>query len=201
MKALRQGWIKLLLAGFLIAAACTARSDDLDRPILLVAQPDLQGMYSRTALLAVPVAGGQHVGFIINRATDVTLATLFPEHAPSGKVVDPVYFGGPVMLGSIFAIVKRDPGAPSVRLFGDVFVTGNGAMVDQIIEQTPNDARYFTGFVGWEAGELAKELEAGYWYVTDPDPALVFSAKAGATMWEDLLKRVGKPAVPGTNSI
>jgi putative transcriptional regulator len=200
MNALLQGWKKLFFAGVLIAAACAARSEDLDRPLLLVAQPDLQGFYSRTALLVVPTPGGQHVGFIINRATDVKLETLFPEHAPSAKVVDPVYFGGPEMLGSIFAIVQRDPGAPALRLFGDLFVTGNGAAVDSIIEQTPNDARYFTGFVGWQAGELAKELEAGYWYVTDPDPALVFSDETGG-MWEELLKRVGKPEVPGVNSI
>jgi putative transcriptional regulator len=200
MNALLQGWRKLFVAGLLIGAACAARSQDLDRPVLLVAQPDLQGMYSRTALLVVPTAGGQHVGFIINRATDVKLETLFPEHAPSAKVVDPVYFGGPEMLGAIFAIVQQDPGVPSLRLFGDLFVTGNSEAVDRIIEQTPNDARYFTGFVGWQVGELAKELEAGYWYVTHPDPALLFSDETGK-MWEELVKRVGKPEVPGTNSI
>jgi putative transcriptional regulator len=195
MNALLQGWRKILFAGFLIAAACAARSEDLDRPVLLVAQPDLQGLYSGTALLVVPGTGGQHVGFILNRATDLKLGTLFPEHAPSGKVVDPVYFGGPEMVGSIFAIVRRDPGGPSLRLFDDLFVTGNAAAVDQIIEQTPNDARYFTGFVGWQAGELAKELEAGYWYVTDPDAALLFTDETGK-MWDELLKRVGRPEVP-----
>ena len=131
MNALLQDVRKVFFAGFLIAAACAARSEDLDRPLLLVAQPDLEGLYSRTALLVVPAAGGQHVGFIINRATDVKLATLFPEHAPSAKVVDPVYFGGPEMLGSIFAIVRRDPGVPALRLLEDLFVTGNGAAVDQ----------------------------------------------------------------------
>lgn len=199
MNALLQGWGKFFFAGVLIAAACAARSEDLDRPLLLVAQPDLQGLYSRTALLVVPGADGRHIGFIINRATDMKLETLFPEHAPSAKVVDPVYFGGPEMLGSLFAMVRRDPGVPALRLFGDLFVTGNGAAVDSIIEQTPNDARYFTGFVGWGAGELAKELEAGYWYVTDPDAALIFSDKTGG-MWEELLKRLGKPEVPGMSS-
>jgi putative transcriptional regulator len=201
MNALLQGWRNVFFAGFLIAAAFSARSENLDRPVLLVAQPDLQGMYSQTALLAVPTPGGQHVGFILNRVTDVTLAKLFPEHAPSSKVVDPVYFGGPEMLGAIFAIVRRDPGVPSLRLFGDLFVTGNGEAVDRIIEQTPNEARYFTGFVGWQAGELARELEAGYWYVTEPDPALLFSDDAGGAMWEQLLRRAGKPAAPGMKPI
>jgi putative transcriptional regulator len=180
---------KVLVAGLLIAAACTARAQDLDRPLLLVAAPDLQGLYNRTALLVVPAAGGQHLGFILNRATDLKLATLFPEHAPSAKVADPVFFGGPEMFSSIFAIVKRDPGVPALHLFGDLFVAGNGAAVDRIIEQTPNDARYFAGFVGWQPDELAKELEAGFWFVTEPDPALVFRKDTG-TLWEELVRRL-----------
>jgi putative transcriptional regulator len=190
---------KFLVAISLIAAACTAGAQDLDRPLLLVAAPDLQGLYSRTALLVVPAAGGQHLGFIINRATDLKLATLFPDHAPSAKVADPVYFGGPEMMGSIFAIVSHDPGVPALRLFGEVFVTGNGAAVDRIIEATPNEARFYAGFVGWQPGELAAELQAGYWLVTEPDAALVFS-KEPRGMWEELLKRVGE-APPGMKSI
>ena len=152
-------------------------------------------MYSRTTLLVVPAAGGQHFGFILNRATDLKLATLFPEHAPSAKVADPVYFGGPEMLGSIFAIVGRDPGGPALHLFGELFVTGNGAAVDRIIESTPNEARYFVGFVGWGQGELAKELDEGYWLVAEPDAALLFRKDAGG-MWDELVKRIGKPATP-----
>jgi putative transcriptional regulator len=162
----------------------------LEKPVLLVAQADLQGVYSRTVVLVVPAAHGQHLGFILNRVTDVKLGNLFPEHEPSAKVVDPVYFGGPEMMQSIFAVVNTDPGQPSLHLFGRVFVTGNAASVDRIIEQTPNDARYFAGFVGWQRGELARELEAGYWQVTEPDEKLLFRDPAG--MWEELRKRLAQ---------
>jgi len=134
------------------------------------------------------MASGQHLGFIINRVTDLNLAAIFPDHAPSAKVVDPVYLGGPEMLGSLFAIVPRDPGVPGLRLFGEVFVVASGAAVDAVIEKMPNEARYVTGFVGWQAGELAKELESGYWSVSEPDAALIFSDKPGS-MWEELQKR------------
>src|SRR5688572_30049454 len=187
MDALLRRYKTILIAGLLMAA-CTARSQELDRPVLLVANPELQGPYSRTALIAVPAASGQHIGFILNRVTELNLATLFPDHAPSAKVVDPVYLGGPEMLGSLFAMVPRDPGVPGLRLFGDVFVVASGDAVDLIIEKMPNEARYFTGFVGWQVGELAKELEAGYWHVSEPDAALVFSDKPAA-LWEVLQKR------------
>ncbi|HSH07525.1 MAG TPA: YqgE/AlgH family protein [Burkholderiales bacterium] len=183
-----------LVACLLSFVACAAHALDLDRPMVLVAAPDLRGPYSHTTLLVVPL-DGQHFGFILNRATDVTLGTLFPDHAPSGNVIDPVYLGGPEHANEVFAVVPRNPGEPSLRLFGDVFLTAHAPMVDQIIEQTPNEARYFVGFVAWQPGELAAELEAGYWYLSDPDPALVFS-KDTERMWESQMKRLGKRLVP-----
>ncbi len=183
-----------LVAILLILGASGSGAQDLDKPLVLVAKPELQGPYNRTALLVVPM-DGRHIGFILNRATEVRLGSLFPEHAPSAKVADPVYFGGPERLNAIFAIVARDPGTPSVRLFGDLHVTAQAEVVDRIIEQTPNDARYFAGFVGWRPGELAAELEAGYWHTADPDAALVFSDDTG-TMWEALIKRLGKRPLP-----
>jgi putative transcriptional regulator len=186
--------MKKLCTLLLLFGACAAGAQDLSKPILLVASPELQGMYSRTALLVVPMRE-QHAGFILNRATDVKLASLFPDHAPSAKVADPVYFGGPEMVDSLFAVVRRDPGESSIQLMGDLFVTANADTVDTIIEQTPNDARYFAGFVGWQAGELAKEIAAGYWYVADPDAALVFS-KTPDKMWEELVERLGNGHAP-----
>jgi putative transcriptional regulator len=183
-----------LFAVLLIVAALSARAQDLDKPLLLVASHDLKGPYHHTALLVVPLQG-RHVGFILNRATDMTLARLFPEHAPSTKVADPVYLGGPEGVNAIFAMVARDPGGASVHLFEDVFVTAQAKAVDRIIEQTPNDARYFAGFVGWQPGELANELEKGWWYAAEPEKTVVFSKEPGK-LWEVLVERLGKPAPP-----
>jgi putative transcriptional regulator len=184
----------VLAVFLLLGGAAAARAQDLSRPMLLVATPNLHGPYMQTALLVVPT-GDKHIGFILNRATEATLAKAFPEHAPSAKVIDPIFFGGPEASQAIFALLRRDPGQPSVRLFGDLFMTANGNSIDRIIEQTPNEARYFAGFVGWMPEELAAEVEKGYWYIAEADAALVFE-KNTATMWEDLLKRLGKQPGP-----
>src|SRR5258708_8754909 len=162
--------------------------------MLVVAPPNLHGPYMQTAVLVVPM-GDKHVGFILNRATDATLAKAFPEHAPSAKVIDPIFFGGPEASEAIFALLRRDPGGPSIRLFGDVFMTGNGKSIDRIIEQTPNEARYFAGFVGWMPEELAAEGEKGYWDIAEPDAALVVEENT-ETMWQNLMKRLGKRPGP-----
>ena len=191
--------LRALAAWLLTLAAGAAQAQDPGKPLLLVAKPELRGPYSRTALLVVP-RHGEHVGFILNRATDIRLAALFPDHAPSAKVADPVYFGGPEMSDAIFAIVPRDPGGLSVHLFGELFLTANAETVDRIIEQTPNEARYFAGFVSWQPGELAKEIESGYWYVDDADATLLFR-KDTAAMWDELVKRLGKPRAPPGNML
>ena len=179
-------FVACLLTLFAAFAAC---AEDLEKPLLLVASPALQGPYSRTALLVFPMRG-QHAGFILNRSTDVKLASVFPEHAPSAKVADPIFFGGPEMMDSLFALVRNNPGEGAVQVLGDLYVTAEAATVDRIIETTPNDARYFAGFVGWRPGELAKEIEAGYWYVQDFDEKQAFRDDTGK-MWEDLVERLG----------
>ena len=80
---------RFLLALVAFGAIGAAAAQDLDRPLMLVATPELQGPYNHTALVVVPTGDGLHIGFILNRATGVKMATLFPEHAPSAKVVDP----------------------------------------------------------------------------------------------------------------
>ena len=188
---LRHFFVAIMLA----LGAGASDAQDLGKPLLLVATPELEGPYRHTALLVVPM-DGQHIGFILNRATGTTLSALFPDHGPSAKVADPVYFGGPERPNAIFAVVPRDPGAPAVRLLDELYVTAQSDAVDRIIEQTPNEARYFAGFVGWRPGELAAELDKGFWFTAEPDAALVFSDDTGS-MWGALMKRLGKRAPPG----
>ena len=179
----------------LLIGAPMAGAQDLNKPMLLVASPSLQGAYTHTALIVVPM-GNKHIGFILNRSTDTPMSSAFPDHAPSAKVVDPIYFGGPEAADALFALLPRNPGEPSLHLFGDVYLTANGKNIDRIIETTPNDARYFAGFVGWMPEELAAEIEKGFWYVGDPDASVVFRKGAGEELWRDLSKRLGKGRTP-----
>ena len=185
--------MKRFLALVSLVVAGVAQTQDA-KPMMLVASPALQGLYRHTTLIVMP-AGEGHVGFIVNRATDVRLSTLFPEHAPSAKVADPVYFGGPEMLEALFAVVRRDPGAGGVHLFDNLYLVADANAVDRVIEQTPNDARYFAGFVGWRAGELQSEIDAGYWYTADADPGLFFRHDT-SRMWDELSKRLGNGHAP-----
>jgi putative AlgH/UPF0301 family transcriptional regulator len=185
--------VRFILGALLLAATCTALAQDFGAPMLLVAAPGTQGAYSRTALLVVASAGG-HAGFILNRARDVKLAAVLPGNPLSAKVVEPVRFGGPLGSKALYAMTRRDPGEGAKRLFGDVFMTSGTATIDRIVEQMPQDARFFAGVVVWLPDELEAQIAAGEWLVARPDAALVFGRDLDA-MWGELVASLGRTAL------
>ena len=196
----------LTMLGLACIALTDARAQDGDPAgaITLVAAPRLiDPDYRGAVLLAVPLENSRHVGVIVNRPTGRSLSSLFPEHAPSKLVRDPVYFGGPMLRQAVFAVVHIDhtPGPGSIQMMKELFLATQGAVVDHIIEETPNAARYYVGYVAWRPGELRQEVDRGLWYVLDADPELVFR-KDPAGLWEELLRRAravtaGAPARAG----
>jgi putative transcriptional regulator len=180
----------LLLPVLLGLFAGVARAQDEDDAVLLVANPAFRDLeYRQTVLLAAPAPNGGHVGVIINRPTKRSLGSLFPEHEPSKKVVEPVYYGGPFSRGALVALVRADtaPGAGTVPLMKNLYLAFRANTIDHVIETTPNDARYFVGYVGWRPGELRSEIDRGLWSVQSASIDTVFR-KDTEGLWEELLQ-------------
>src|SRR5687767_10815036 len=159
--------------------------------IILVAHPAFRDLeYRQTVLLAAPAPNGGHVGVILNRPTRRSLGSLFPEHEPSKKVVDPVYYGGPFSRGALVALVRADnnPGSGSVLLMKNLYLAFRANTIDQVIEATPNEARYFVGYVGWRPGELRGEIDRGLWSVTGAEVDTIFR-KDTEGLWEEMLQQ------------
>ena len=181
---------RFLLALALLVAAVPASAQD-DEAILLVAHPQFRDIdYRQAVLLAAPAPNGGHVGVILNRPTKRSLSSLFPEHEPSKKVLDPVYYGGPFSRGALVALVKAGstPGEGTVQLMKNLYMAFRVNTIDQVIETHPNDARYYVGYVGWRPGELKVEIERGIWSVLSADPEVVFR-KDVEGLWEELLQQ------------
>jgi putative transcriptional regulator len=179
----------LLLGSSLPASAGEELADS--QTVMLVAKPQLQHpLYGNSVLIAKPLAGGVHVGFIVNKPTRVTLGQAFPDHEPSSKVRDPMFLGGPVDVNMIFALVNRQesPGVGSVQLTPDLFVAIAGETVDKIIEDESDKARFVFGSVIWRPGELQDEVAKGFWYVMEPEASTVLKRDMSG-LWEDLVRR------------
>ena len=183
-------WSMLSLLASLIATPF-AGAQGQDDALILIAHPAFRDLeYRQTVLVAAPAPNGGHVGVILNRPTRRSLGSLFPEHEPSKKVADPVYYGGPFSRGALVALVRADhaPGSGSVLLMKNLYLAFRANTIDQVIETTPNEARYFVGYVGWRPGELRGEIDRGLWSVANADLEVIFR-KDTEGLWEELLQQ------------
>ena len=162
-----------------------------EEAMLLVAHPAFRDLdYRQTVIIAAPGPQGGHVGVIINRPTRRSLGSLFPEHEPSKKVIEPVYYGGPFSRGALVALVRTEspPGDGSIAMSKHLYMAFRVNTIDRIIETTPNDARYYVGYVGWRPGELKGEIDRGLWSVLAVDSDVVFRKDMDG-LWEEMLQQ------------
>lgn len=173
---------------FLAAAGAAAPEET----VLLVAKRQLEDpIWGSTIVLAKPVEGGGHIGFILNKPTKLNLAELFPEHEASKKIADPLFLGGTVDINLVFALVEGHASkkAGSIRIAPDLFLAYETKAVDRIIETESEHARFFLGLVVWRPGQLDDELDRGLWYVDEPEAKLVMRRKTD-DLWEELVRRL-----------
>lgn len=184
-KALRALGPILVLAWAIVGAA---RAQDLSQPVILVASAQLDDTpFEQSVVIAVPLANGTHFGFIINKPTKVKLDALFPDDAAARNVQDPVYLGGPKLFPGVFALTANAPtnAALVVPLVSGVVAVLDGSTIDRIIQNTPNDARYFVGAVVWDAGELEEQVSSEAWQVRPADAGVLLRARTPG-LWNAL---------------
>lgn len=163
------------LALFYVSVTHADSTVSLDAPVFAVAAEKLTGPYRGTVMLAIPFHTG-HIGLILNRPTKRSLTQLFPEHEPSKAVVDPIYLGGFHLLEALFAVTRaenaRSPS--SIALMPGIWLERDTAVIDSIIETTPNAARYYAGLVIWPEGGLEDEIKRGILTLRPADPEKLF---------------------------
>jgi putative transcriptional regulator len=124
------------------------------------------------------------LGLVINRPTDLNLATLFERIDMSldeSPVKDsPVYFGGPVHTDRGFVLH-----AP-IGAYGSSLAVGSGLALTtsrdvlQAVANGEGPAQILVtlGYAGWEAGQLESEIAQNAWLSVTADPSVIFDVPA-----------------------
>jgi putative AlgH/UPF0301 family transcriptional regulator len=177
----------LALASFQIRDARAEPNFESEAVVLAAAAGLRQGFWAHTVLLAAPLPSGGHLGVILNRSIGQSMSEFFPQHEASRKVLEPVYFGGPFHTEIVVALSARAqaPAEGTIPMGQELSLVVAAKTIDRIIEQTPNDARYFFGVVLWRPGELRLEFDRGLWTLHDADAATVFR-KDTDRLWPEL---------------
>ena len=148
----------------------------------LIAMPAMADPnFSRTLTYVCEHNADGALGIIVNRPTDMDLASLFEQvdipldHQEfAGR---PVYFGGPVQNDRGFVLHR-----PSGMWQSSLQVAGGGLaltssrdiLVSMGSEGSPTDFIMALGYSGWSAGQLEWELSQNAWLTVAAAPDIIF---------------------------
>ena len=176
-----------------IEPAVSRYQPKVDKGMLLVASRDLPDPnFSETVVLLIAYGSNGTVGIIVNRPSDVKLASVLPSVKSLHGRSDTVYMGGPVLANRVLLLI-RAPKAPedSLAVFGDIYASSSLDVLKHESEQGGSKPRFraYAGHAGWAPGQLEAEIAHGDWYVTPADVDSVLSAKP-RDLWRKLIERV-----------
>ena len=160
--------------------------------LLLIADPFLKDPnFMRTVVFLTEHRDEGTIGFVLNRQYQNTLDELLPE-VEGHKL--PVYYGGPVQMNTVHFLHRYPKEIPGgVEVMQGVYWGGDFEAVLQLINSgqvDPERIRFYIGYSGWSAGQLATEMSDKTWLSTNGVRKLVFLPNA-EEIWKDSLKHLG----------
>ena len=122
---------------------------------LLVATELVGGdFFTQTVVLLLHYDATGAMGIVINRPTEVEPQELLEDVEPITGYSGPVYWGGPVQMNSLRALLRTDtPPSGAEAIVGSV----HQLVIDDALKIAPTDSanlRFFIGYAGWSAVPL-----------------------------------------------
>lgn len=174
---------------------------------LLVAVPHmLDPNFWRTVVLICEHNEQGAVGLIINRPTEAEVFDYLPGWTHLAAEPSVVFQGGPVQPDVAIGLARTSSAsAPdTTEIVDGLALLDLGS--DPAEAGGVEDLRVFSGYAGWEAGQLEEEIAAGGWFVVPGTREDGFGEQPD-DLWRAVLRRQGGrlamyanfPADPGLN--
>ena len=180
----------LLLLGFVLPTF----GDDAQptKSILLVARKNLPDPFFRDSVVLITKQGGPApVGVIVNKPTEITLASALPDIERLRSREEKLFFGGPVRRQELVVLFRATvPPKDAIEVLEGVYMSSSGELLRELLgrENRGNDLRVFAGYAAWSPGQLESEIARGDWYLARADATTVFEKKP-ETLWQELERR------------
>jgi putative transcriptional regulator len=128
------------------------------------------------------------LGIVVNRPTDMRLATLFAQidvaNASAEVGNTPVHFGGPVQVDRGF-VLHRPLGnwQSTLAISEEIGLTTSKDVLEAVARgEGPKNVLVSLGYAGWSAGQLEHEIAQNAWLTVMADADVLFETPAEARL-------------------
>lgn len=164
---------------------------------ILIASPLLSDyQFTRTVILMVTNNEEGSMGIVMNKRFSyrVTLGQLVPglESIP----VIPVFKGGPVGRDTIFFLHTIRSLKDSLEISDGLYLNGDfNELKKYLLEGNPVEGhiRFFSGYAGWENGQLEREIKENSWMIGYSDAQHLLADRYQRNLWSNSLCDLGQP--------
>ena len=165
---------------------------ELAKGMFLVASRQLRDPnFKETVVLLIDYGPDGAMGLVINRPSEVRLATVFPDIEALKTRKDTIFVGGPVSVNQMMLLVGT-PLVPeaSQEVTQDVYLSSSWKVLERLLKNENKQERFriFAGYAGWAPNQLDFEKGRGDWHVLKADAETVFDKKP-AEIWQELILR------------
>ncbi|HEX9758016.1 MAG TPA: YqgE/AlgH family protein [Nitrospiria bacterium] len=176
----------------------------VEKGILLVADPKLQGSYfERSVILITDHGSVGSLGVIVNRPASMRLFQVLPDIEELKDRSDILYVGGPVSPQSLVLLLKSQHlFDSSYHVMDDIYFSGEvDTLLKVITKADPEDTfRVYSGYSGWAPGQLDGELARGVWRVLQGVSGDIFNEEP-ESVWEKMIRRSSQQFIQGRENI
>jgi putative transcriptional regulator len=164
------------LKGQLLLDSGQLRGSFFHRSVVLICHHDSDGAF----------------GLVLNHRTENRVGDVLVADLPDTLKEEPLYIGGPVQTNAL-TYLHADTYLPD----GNVLANLNmGHSLDDLQELASSfsgtrQLRCYAGYAGWTSGQLESEMERRAWITHPASLDLVFSDKAGESLWKKILTEKG----------
>lgn len=140
--------------------------------------------FARTVVLLADVGDEGAMGLIVNRRTNMAVGSLLPGVEPSLATAARAFFGGPVAVSGLLALLRSADPPPNARhVVEDVYLLNDPESLTVSLRRGhgPDRLRVYVGYAGWGPGQLQDETASGVWHVLDGEARIVFDEDPDST--------------------
>ncbi len=182
--------------GFFPLSPPVVSDERLEKGKFLVAANHLHDPnFSQTVIYLVAYGQRGALGVVVNRPTNIQLASALPHLADQPHAEEVIYAGGPVGRTRMLLLIRSQtsPLGETLPITEEVSVTSSLDNLTKLAATATAQFHVYAGHAGWSSLQLDSEVARGDWHVMPADPATLFDTDL-KNVWSALSSKDARDA-------